>query len=99
MSEKETVQELPKVTALKGPKVHTLGDGEKQLLQTLNIMVLNAKGKIFDFQIALEAAQKELASAQAGLNAALAAIGASNGIQTPQLSADFQKITGASVQP
>ena len=95
MEPEEIGHEIHSVPA-SGPKIHMLSDAERTLLQNLNIMVLNSKGRIFDTQAALEGAQKELASAQSGLNAALAAVGASNGIQGPTLSADFQKITGAS---
>ena len=79
-------------------KIHELTTDEKQLLQNLNIQVLNAKGAIYDLNIQLEQKQKELMTTLAGMNAGLAAIGASAGIERPQISSDFAKISGMSRQ-
>jgi hypothetical protein len=82
--------------APKGPKVHQLNPGEKQLLMGLRGQTLTSKERIHDLNVALEQAQRELASVQAGYNAALASMGAANGILNPRAADDFSSITGMS---
>ncbi len=75
---------------------YSLSPEETQFFQMANTRVLNAKLKIHDLNVQLEAAQKDRDEGTAQFQTALALLAHSKKMQAPTvISPDFTQITGA----
>lgn len=72
---------------------HDLNPHERALLMQYYGAVAASKARIYDLQIELETANKELTAAQAAFSGASAAVTGAHGMTRAQVSADFNKIT------
>lgn len=64
------------------------------MVQQIHLNALTAKGKIFDLQVALEVARKELEGAQQAMTGAVSIVAHAQGLRHATLTEDFTRLNG-----
>jgi len=73
---------------------YTLTEAERQMVQQINLNGLAAKAKIFDLQVALEGARKELGDTNAAMTGAVSILAHANGLKHATLTEDGARLNG-----